>query len=281
MIYGDKLRESLQNEQNPINKMYLNEILINWTKVENTMEESSDSPLSTMVSVISQFTKSLRHPKFEYNSSKNCGFSTDHVIFSSYYLYDLLDLVLATAGITDDGKGVLIKQRNFCTGIQLQQNTYTYHTEKPYLELSYSRNKHYCLGLEFDFQYRLVETKNYIKTKMFIPLIVFYIEKKYNERDFDRIQKLKNEIYNLNPNALLICLTETVDKKMLKSYATIDDCLYIARCCFDNDNPSDLQPQVFLSLYSRIANYVNRELVNFDDIVAAGHMGLVNKTNGG
>jgi hypothetical protein len=278
MIYGDKLRQCLKTEQNPINKMYLNDLLINWEKVEASIEETKDSPITTMVSAISGYTKYLTTPKFKYNVNKKCGFIDDHDVFKIYYLYDIVERLLFEAGIRETIKGLKIKHRPFCKGFQLQYNSFDVHTQKPYLEMSYSGSKYLSVGLEFDYQYRLVDRKVFNKTKIFVPLIIFFIEKHFNEKHFDEIEQLKKDMLILNPTTKLFCITESVDRKLLRNYSEIEEHLFVARCNFKGEPYNDLQPQVFLSLFTKLYNYAHKDLDAFAKVVPSGNIDLINKS---
>ena len=277
MIYGDRLRQCLKTEQNPINKMYLNDLLINWEKVEVEIAKTSEQPILTLVSALSVYTKYLTISKFKYNTTKKCGFIDDHDVFKPFYIHDVVELLLKEAGICEDQKGLKIKGRPFCTGFSLQHNSYEVQSQKPYLELTYSDSRPLTVGLEFDFNYRLADKKVFNKTKIFIPLIIFFIEKHYNEKHFDEIAQIKKEMIILNPNTELICLTESVDKKLIRNYNSIKDNLYVLRCNFKNDPYKDLQPQVFMNLYNKLITLVSKEYASYEPIVPFGHMSLVGK----
>jgi hypothetical protein len=115
--------------------------------------------------------------------------------------------------------------------------------------------------------------------KVFIPLIIFFIEKHFNEKHFTELELLKKEMVKINPNVTLFCITESVDKKLVRQYNTIKDCLYVVRCNFKGGAYKDLQPQVFLSLYNKLYNYANKELPTYESIVPFGNIDLVRSIN--
>ena len=274
MLYKEKLTQSLKAEQNAINKMYLNELLLHWKKVEATIEGDKENPLETMVSAISAYTKNLTVAKFKYSNQKKCGFHDDHDVFKPYYLYDIVDTLLNVAGVKESKFGIHVKNKAFNTGVFLETSTYENLTQKPKLEL-FSSGKYYNVGVEMDFNYKLVGKKYYNKSKIYIPLIVFFIEKYYTEKHFEEIKKLKSEATALNPNAMLFCLTESVDKKFIQKYAEIESQLYVLRANFKGDTYNDIQPQVVLSLYDKIKNFVRRECISYERVVPFGHIDLV------
>lgn len=277
MLYGDKLKECLKIEENPINKMYLNELILNWKKVENAVEKQNDSPITTIVSAVSDYTKHLSNPKFLYNDERNCGFTPDHTVFQSFYLYDIAEVLLYEAGIRDTHEGLIIRNRHFHTGFRLENDIYEVHSQKPNFEF-FTSETYLNAGLEFDFHYRLMAKKFFNKTKLYIPLIVFYIEKHYTVKSFEKIEQLKKDMVVLNPNAMLICLTESVDKSLINYYTPIQDYLYVLRCNFKGDPFNPLQPQLFLSLYNKLHNYATKEMPSYERFVPFGHIDLVDKT---
>ena len=277
MLYGEKLKQHLKIEKNAINKMYLNELLINWQKVDTAIEEGTGSPISTMISAISTYTKYLSNPKFKYNVTKKCGFSEEHDVFKVHYLYDIVEKLLAEAGIRDAKQGLFIKNtKTFNTGLSLKRDTFENQRQKPKFELHLS-NKCYYVGLEFDVQYKLASKKQFDKAKINIPLIIIYIDRFYTEKSFDEIRQLRKDMVKLNPDAMMICLTESVDKKYLHLYSEIEEHLYVARCNFKDDEYKDYQPQVFLSMFKKISNFATKELCSYDLIAPFGHVDLVNK----
>jgi len=254
--------------------MYLHDLMINWKKVDLAVEEGKDSPISTLIAAVSNYTKYLATPKFKYASSRKCGFKEDHDVFKVHYLYDIIEKILHEAGIREEKKGLYIKNIAFHTGFSLDNGTFKAQTSHPDIEL-YSSDKYFHVGLEFEIQYRMASEKHFKRIKNYIPLIVFYVEKYYTEKDFEDIKVLKKDMLSLNPHAMLICITESVDKRLLSRYSEHEEYLYVARCNFKGDPYKDLQPQVFLSLYNKLLNHVNRELYTFDKITPFGHSCLV------
>jgi len=275
MIYGEKIKQCLKTEQNPVNKMYLNDLLINWEKVENVIFQTKELKIATLVEAVSTYTKYLATPKFKYNTTRKCGFIDDHDVFKTYYIQDIVMLMLEEAGISEDHKGVKIKARPFCNGLSLQQNTYDILSQKPYLELTYSNNRHLSVGLEFDFNYRLTDKKAFSKAKIFIPLIIFFIEKHYTEKNFEELSQIRRDMVVLNPNAKLICITESVDKKLIRNYTPIKDNLYVLRCNFKNDPYKDLQTHVFSQLFKELLQFASKEVATYESIVPFGHISLL------
>ena len=277
MLYKEKLAHCLKTEQNAINKMYLNELLINWKKVEAAIEEAKEFPVSAMISAISAYTKNLTVAKFKYNPTKKCGFAEDHDIFQGYYLYDIVEKILDVAGIKEGKQGIVIKNKAFNTGFRLERNSYKKIVEKPKLE-QFTSSKYLNVGLEFDFNYKLTGKKHYTKTMFYVPLIVFYIDKYYTERSFEEITQLKKDIKAINPRALLICLTESVERRLLSSYAEIAKHMYVLRANYKDDEYNDMQPQVGLSLYNKLHSFVRKDFLSFDKVISFGNIDLVQKT---
>ena len=277
MLYKEKLAQCLKTEHNAINKMYLNELLISWRKVETAIEEAKEFPISAMISAISNFTRVLTVAKFRYNSTQKCGFKENHDVFQGYYLQDIAEVILEVAGIKEDKQGLFIKNRPINTGFRLEQNSFKKTINKPKFEF-FSTGKYLTVGLEFDFNYKLIAKTHYNRVRICVPLIVFFIEKVFSERSFEEINQLKKDTIAINPNALLICLTESVDKHFIHLYNEIEENLYVLRANYKDDEFKDMQPQVGLSLYNKLQNFANKEFYSFDKIVPFGHVDLVPKT---
>jgi hypothetical protein len=274
MKYGEKLRENLKTEQNPINKMYLNDLILNWNKVELAIKESADSPISTIISSVSEFTKFLGTAKFKHQPNKKCGFPDTHDIFKPYYLYDIISLLLEEAMIATTEDYLKLGKREFSTKIRLIANPFKKQIDKPYLEI-FTSDKYFNVGLEFDIQYRLTGRKNYSKSVLYIPLIIFYVEKQFTLESFKEISKLKRDMYLLNPHTLLFCICESVNKKLISHYQSLEDDLYILRGNFTSDPYRDFIPEVFQNIYIKLLNFAHNELPQFDKIVPFGHKDLV------
>jgi len=276
MLYLEKLKASLKTEQNPINRMYLYDLIINWNKVENVCANNAESPISTIVSAVSEYTQYLSQPRFLETDKKAYGFDAEHDVFRPYYLHDIIELLLHSSGITENEQGIVIRNRPFNNSIHLQNDTFEQQTHKPFLELSFS-GKYLHVGLEFEFQYRLKSKKNFTKGNLFIPLIVFYIEKCFCEKSFKEIAQLKADMKVLNPNAILFCITEMADKRFMRLYSEIKDIVYVTRASFKSaDTLKPLQPQVFLRIFTKLNNFATSELMTYDKYVPFGHVDLYN-----
>jgi uncharacterized protein (DUF1919 family) len=275
MLYLEKLKHALKVEQNCINKMYLNELILNWNKTEQIIQKDSEAPITALIASVSDYIKYLSQSRFVSHDNKSYGFSADHDVFKSYYLYDIIETLLHHAGIICEKSGLTVQNRSFHSGITLVNETFANICKDPILEITASEK---CLhvGLEFFMQYKLVSKKNLNKVNLFIPLIVFYIEKTFNESSFRTIEKMQKDIKVLNPNAILFCITETVDKKLIKYYNDIQDIVYITRTCFKNDPYKPLQPQVFLQIYNKLCSFIANDMQSYEKIVPFGHINLVN-----
>jgi len=276
MLYLEKLKASLKAEQNPINKMYLYDLILNWNKVEQVYANNTESPISAIVATVSEYTKYLDQPRFLATDKKTYGFTADHDVFKPFYMYDIVELLLTSSGITENQQGMVIRNRPFNNSIHLQNDTFAEQSHKPFLELSFS-GKYLHVGLEFEFQYRLKGKKNYTKGFLFMPLIVFYIEKSFTEKSFKEIAQLRADMKVLNPNSLLFCITESADKKLMRQYSEIKDIVYVTRACYKGDEQKQLQPQVFLRIFTKLSNYATSDLMTYDKYVPFGHVDLFDK----
>ena len=276
MLYLNKITECLRTELNPVNKMYLNELILNWKKVESTFDQDSESPITMIVNTVSEFTQYLAQPRFMWSEKKNSGFLPEHDIYQSYYLIDIIEKLLYSSGIEQNSECLKISIKPFTSAIKLENDTYRNQSGRPVLN-SLNSASNLSVSLEFDVQYRLIGKRNFVKLDLCIPLMVFYIDKYYNEQSFIEIKKLQEDTKNLNSNALLFCITESVDKRYIAQYEEIKDILYVVRANFKNSGFNQLQPQVFLKIFSKIANFINGDLMTYDKYVPFGHVELYNR----
>ena len=279
MLYKEKILNALKNETNVINKMYLNELLINWNKVENAIAENNDSPISTMITAISAFTKILEAPKFKYNQEKKGGFNDDHCIFQASYLYDIVDVIINHAGINnDEEQGLLIRNNSFQTGFKLQRNSFTKNVDKPRYEILNSQK---CLhvALEFEHSIKLISKKNHFKTKLYIPLICFYIEKVFTKRSAELIIQLKEDAAKLNQNAVVWAVTETIDKKYLDQFIDFEDFLFVLRPNKNENEFNELQPMVALNLLDKLTKFITKDDNAIEHILHYGCLDLIKSKN--
>jgi hypothetical protein len=256
--------------------MYLNELILNWGKVETACSQMSDSPIMTLVSSVSRYTEYLTQQRFLTNEKKTYGFPAEHDVFGDYYLYDIVEHLLSSAGIKGGERGLVIKRNLFTSGVKLKIDDYESMTQKPTLEFS-SSEKHLYVGLEFDMQYRLASRKNFQKATLYIPLIVFYIRKHFCLHSFKEIKQLRQDIMSLNPSAQIYCLTETVERKHLRQFADIQDIVYILRASCSDEPFKPLQPLVFLKIFARLDKFVNTQMSTFEQSIPFGHIDLLPK----
>jgi hypothetical protein len=240
------------------------------------VEQKSEAPITTVVSAVSEFTKYISQPRFLSQTNKHYGFSAEHDVFKPYYMYDIIEILLLQAGVVASETGLVIRNKPFHSGIKLQNDIYEVQSTRPFLELSHSA-QYLNVGLEFEFQYRMTSKKNFTKMTLHVPLIVFYIEKVLTPKSFIDIRQLRADVATLNPNALLFVITESADKKLLRSYSEIKEICYVTRANFAGTQHKALQPQVFLKIFSKLSNFVQSELMTYDKYVPFGHIELFDK----
>ena len=70
MYYGDLLEKLLKKEQNPVNRMYLNEIKIKWGNFEKESENIETSN-EILINTFNEFLKKLNNKVEVKNEYKN------------------------------------------------------------------------------------------------------------------------------------------------------------------------------------------------------------------
>lgn len=274
MIYGDKLKENLKNENDPICKMYLNELLLAWRKVDSVYDIKYKKSLDSIVNAISEFTEQLySNPKFHFTEKTNTGFTPDSDVFFPYYIYDILDKIFRELDVTDEISGLSLKKRFFHTGMQIQKKSLVNTIKKPDIKFTQS-DSYYSLCLVFDLQYRMNSKKFFTKTKVYIPLIVFYVKKSFNLEDLNQILKIKQEVKGFNAKAKVMCISEYADKKYIEHFEDIKEDLYFVRTGFLGEY-RDINVDVCKFIKSQIETYILDLEKNIDEIVPFGHIDLI------
>ncbi len=281
MIYGDKLREALKTEKNPVNTMYLNELMFGWRNVESILDEENESRediIVSLVNAISTYTEDLTaNKKFHYTEKSKTGFSPEHEVFKPHYIIDIIELIFKINKITDSTKGLSLKKRYFHTGFTLKKDSFQNTLKKPYLKYVVS-DSYYSLCLELDLQYRLTAKKFFNKIKVYIPLIVFYVKNSFNNYDIENIKKLKQDITGLNPNALVFYLTEYIDKAFIEQMEVIKEDIYVLRKAIKGSF-SPLDANLFKDIQDRITHYLTEENLSIEEIISLGNINFKNNTS--
>ncbi|MDA3814386.1 MAG: hypothetical protein PF570_09060, partial [Candidatus Cloacimonetes bacterium] len=100
MFYNEILSKMLLEEQNPVNKMYLHEISINWNKFSKAVEESNGSN-KEIVEMLNAFRNAIMNNKYKFNKINSKGFINESPIFSVNYLHDLVYVIMKRQSIID------------------------------------------------------------------------------------------------------------------------------------------------------------------------------------
>lgn len=278
MLYKERLKENLKNEKDPILQMYLNELLLYWQNVDavyDNIDEYSEEFIPNFIKEISLYTEQLSiNKKFTYSERSKTGFTPDHDIFKPYYIFDILLQILKKYNITDSTRGLSLRKRYFHTGLSLNNDSFISAIKKPYLKYSFSDN-YYSLCLELDLQYRLAMSKSFTKIKIYVPLIVFYIRNYFTNYDVENIKKLKNDIQALNPNALILCLSEYIEKTYIDCLSPIKNDIYVLRKAYKGTY-KHIDLNLFAQIESKIHKFITERSASIEDIVPYGNIDFIN-----
>ncbi|MDD3052039.1 MAG: hypothetical protein PHR06_12965 [Candidatus Cloacimonetes bacterium] len=192
MIYTDLIERMIKEEKNPVNRMYLNELLIKWKKVDAYFEKEKKADFENreetsnfyvgLASIINDYLVELSNPKYNFTNTGKKGFKKSADIFKPEYINDILTLIFEKLNISElpgvswGYQSYTIKQRILPKRICDLTEAKEYSGEESHEILS--------LVQGIDLQYRAIGKKKFIKYNLKLPIIIFNINSSLEEEDF-------------------------------------------------------------------------------------------------
>lgn len=273
MIYASILKDTLKGESNPINRMYLNELTLNWKKVQSILDnDETENILKNFISQLNIYLGMLSNPKYTLPEGKvKTGFPLYHKIFQPFYIYDLLETILKPTSVLENPI-LSLKEQTFNYDIKFNTDSFLDAVMKPGFKFN-TTEKVYSLCMEMDLNYRPVKKKIFSKDKVNIPIMVFYIVKMMNKYDLYNIHALQHQIKCSNPNAFLAVICEELTDEIASQINSIKPILYILRKITNTENLQDISLDVVLSLQKSILDYTRYKKMSDIDFI---HQGCLN-----
>ncbi len=179
MNYGTDLYRILKEEKNLINRMYLNEIVLQYRKfdaalkkVKSTEHDTYEQLAQAMTCLITQ----LESSKYHYNKSSKSGFKKNSPIFWPTYLEDMLCTVVKRQKILAN-RGVFWGKHPFSMNIGVKPKSFVdmekdlcfnYQDSPPFMQISQ----------QIDIQLRATGKKVLSKFNLVLPLVILSVHKK-------------------------------------------------------------------------------------------------------
>ncbi|MCF7919047.1 MAG: hypothetical protein K9N06_03940 [Candidatus Cloacimonetes bacterium] len=174
MYYSELLSNLAKQEKSPVNKMYLGELHLRWKNFQELIEVP-DSSNASLADALSQFLLTLHNKKFIFNKARNTGFHHTSPLFAAYYLHDLISaLMIRKEIIKEPGMNWGFNSFSYdftLTGSNPLENSINPEISKlqtpPVLSLTQ----------KIEFQYRIAGKRNFIKTDVILPYLLFFAYK--------------------------------------------------------------------------------------------------------
>ncbi|PID28386.1 MAG: hypothetical protein CSB55_05305 [Candidatus Cloacimonadota bacterium] len=255
MVFGEILNKMLKTEKNAVNRMYLNEIVIKWKKIESKMEES-DEPIPALVEALNDFMHVLQNPKFKYDAKTNSGFKSNIELYSTSYIDDMIEMLLKKRGILNK-KGVFWGYTKFTTNLKFDHKSIFGEIKDLGLQLG-SSPKFLQLVQNVDLQYRLSGTRKFIKHQISLPVLVFSIVRNISEDNFIRLNYHAESAKETYPDAKFLIIVETIDKGYTPDVSnSFVDALFILRKQHKTQKTHLISAEVIELLDSKIREYTD------------------------
>jgi hypothetical protein len=270
MIYANILKELVQDETNPVKKMYLNELILSWKKALNLLEADFEkNTVELFTDAMNSHLNLLKNPKFLYHPREaENGFKNTHPIFGPTYLRDLINLLLKPTGL-------LI---NPALDTDFQSFNYNMHL-KPMSFIDTLLRHQICFDtsdpvysvcMKLDLQYKPAQKKMFSKEFISFPLMIFFIFRNYGKQEFNQVELLKQQLLSSNPNAFLCIVTETIDKNAVNYYTNHQKDLFILKKSLSNNTENEYALEVVQALQTKIFDYIKAKHIEYPDFVKKG-----------
>ena len=264
MFYNEILSRMLKEEKNPVNKMYLHEIYINWNKILKAIETSNGSNIE-IVEMLNVFRNSITNPKYKFNKLNAKGFTEESPLFSVNYLHDLVSVIMKRQKIIDH-KGIFWGCGNFNMNYVFSPTSFNTLEKDLRFEQSISPEVLF-LGQKVDLNYRVSGNRNFEKHLSILPLIVFHTFKILGNENMLFLDHLAALSRNAFSKSRTIMLTEKLKKDFIPHLAptNIDHV-----CVLIKENDNNISVEIVDELEKLINDILNERHTVSKNILETG-----------
>lgn len=260
MHYLADLEKLSVTETNPVNKMYLNEIKLHWSKVEELLEKE-DQSVEILVNEFNKFLKITENKKFRFNVATGRGFQSNSSVFGPGYLEDIIAFIIKKMKVTEQ-KSIKWGRNSFSTGL--------YFNPKSMISMSRSPNfvcdrspEFLSLILMLDMQFRTKGKRWFHKYQVDLPLIVFHTFIKLQEKDVIALKANFEMTKSTFGKSKTIIVTEAIDKSLLKNINFLPaDKVFVLRKHFSDEEKKPISVDVITAL----SGFINQLWIETQDI---------------
>ncbi len=252
MFFMKKFREIEENEKNPVNKMYLQELLLQ-LKLFGKLESIEDGveKYHTIAKAITKFVTALSNPKYRYNSETGNGFKPHSPIFSSIYLDDVVNLLLRNQPILKK-KGIIFDRLAFDSDIIFNPEKLIEIDSEPMLSLVKS-DEVLQIAQKIELQYRPQGRRNFKKYFITLPILIFITHRVFTKEKFSSALKIINKAKQTFKKAKMIIVCETLSNNFYPEIGDKQiDSVFILRKQYAGQPLNPIDPNLLKELENRI-----------------------------
>jgi len=274
MFFTKKIYEIEKRESNPVNKMYLHELMLklkHFEKLEN--EEFGEDKYKRIAEILNQFITALSNKKYRYNPQSNNGFRKDSHIFSSIYLDDIIHLLLKKEKILKN-PGITFDKKTFDFNIRFDpDNLMSIHKDNM---LRFEKNVPMLqISQEIEIQYRVSGKRNYFKNKVALPIMIFVSSKNLTRILFNSTIITAKRARQCFAKSKLIIVCETLDHGFYPSLNDTEiDSIFVLRKQFSGVGSKPIDPEILKQLDERIHKLLLDVKPNINQLIKTG---IINK----
>ncbi len=261
MYYREGLDTLVNNRDNPVNRMYLHEIMLKWKNFEKKAEAGNELSNESLVKALNNFISSISNKKFKYNNSTKNGFHPDSPIYSAHYLDDLLTVLVKRTKIFEN-IGISWGYQSFSSKLKFNPTNLCTMSEYPMFEFSSSPQVLH-LAQKIDFQFRITGKRRFNKHQLVFPLILFFTFKNLTEKEYITIEYYTEQAKSTFEKSKAIIVTETIDDKFKPDLSNSwFDAIFVLRKQYSSDKRRDIQIDVVNKLEKKIRSYCTETQTN-------------------
>lgn len=249
--------------------MYLNELILNWKKVQNYIDSDyEEQSFVHFIKALNSYLYLLNNPKFSAKKDSKSGFDISHEIFSPTYLEDMITMILKPSGLLSNPT-LKLNYQSFNYNLHFKTMSFIDSIIKHQLDFSTSEPV-FSLCMEMNFQYRPVSKKVFAKDNFVIPLMIFYIAKNLKHDNIKQIREFDYLLTLCNPQVKFYVICETIEQKSINEIDFCRDKLFIIKKSLETDDFKGIDLGVVLSLQKQILEAIKEKLLKSPDFVAQG-----------
>jgi hypothetical protein len=259
MFYGEMLNELMSRKNtNPVNQMYLQEIMIKWKNFAKLAEREDKPANEELTSALEEFIAAVSNKKYNYNPQTKNGFTKNSPIFSALYLADLITIFIQRTGFLQN-RGVDWGFQQFSKNIHFAPTTLNEMHKEPGFTCENSDSV-LQLAQKLDFRVRPSGRRNMNKYQLVFPLVTFHLFRNLTSEDLEISKQYAKEAKATFERSKSLVVCETVDENFIPEIKDCDiDMIFVLRKQFKRKKINKIDPGVLYKMESILRSYLFEE----------------------